>query len=54
MIVREMDNRGSKSEFKINYFFSNYVKEQRVDGTGYLYRVFKVYSSGLEKGTIIM
>ena len=36
--IKEMDNRGSKSEI-----FS--VKEQRVDGTGYIeFNVFKVYS----------
>jgi hypothetical protein len=37
MIEKEMDNRGSKSEFsskKKNIFFNeNFVKEQRVDGS---------------------
>ena len=48
MIEKEMEYRGSKSEL------INSVKEQRVDGTEYLFRVFKVYSSGLERGTILV
>lgn len=45
-----MDNRGSKSEF-----FFNFVKEQRVDGTGYI-KFNLIYLRctlrSLEKGTI--
>jgi hypothetical protein len=48
MIESEKDNRGSKSDIYIS------VKEQRADGTGYLLWVFKVCSSGLEIGTIII
>lgn len=47
---RKMDNRGSKSEF-----FFNFVKEQRVDGTGYI-KLNLIYLRctlrSLEKGTI--
>ncbi|PZU82652.1 MAG: hypothetical protein DI529_14120 [Chryseobacterium sp.] len=35
-------------------FILNSVKEQRVDGTGYLNKVFKVYSKSLETGIMLI
>jgi len=45
-IIIEMAHRGSKSD--IDVYVS--VKEQRVDGIKYIFYIFKVYSSSLERG----
>ena len=47
MIVIEMDDRGSKSNLN-----KKFVKEQRVDGSSYIYTyIRKVYSSRRETGS---
>lgn len=48
-IIIEMADRGSKSD--IDAYVS--VKEQRVDGTEYIFFIFKVYSSSLERGLLL-